>query len=106
MDNISKVAHIDANMGESQRKAAYKKLERIKGEEIKEPFKDIYDIRLLSAELNKSSADFKGILFHEASKELNKVIGNLEQMERTEELITSYPSEDIIALTKLITNNK
>ena len=103
MDNIFKIASVNANMGESHEQAAYKKMERAKAVSEKETFGDIYDVRMLSAELNKSSADFKGILLLEAGKELNKVIGNLEQMERTEELIASYPSEDVIALSKLIT---
>lgn len=106
MDNVFKITGIDTKLGESQRQAVYKKTERAKEVEKNEPFSDIYDIRMLSAEFNRSSADFKGILLHEAGKELNKVIGNLEQMEKTEELIMNYPSEDIIALSKLITGNK
>ncbi|MBQ3033638.1 MAG: hypothetical protein IJD28_04590 [Deferribacterales bacterium] len=101
MDNISRVVGVNTSMGETHRQAAYKRMERAKGTEQKDGFGDIYDVRLLSAELNRSSADFRGMMMREAGKELNKVIGSLEQMTRTDELVTSYPSEDIIALTKL-----
>ncbi len=106
MDNISKVANINANLGESNSHTAYKKTEKAKIIETKENFSDIYDIRLLSAEQNRSSASFKAMMIQEAGANLNKVIGNLTEIEKSDKLLSSYPSEDIIALTKLISDKK
>ena len=101
MDKIPKVVSVDTNLGETYRQAAYKRMERAKARESKESFGDIYDVRLLSAELNRSSADFKGMMMREARKELNKVIGSLEQVRKSDDLVETFPSEEIIALTKL-----
>ena len=101
MDKIPKVVSVDTNLGETYRQAAYKRMERAKARESKESFGDIYDVRLLSAELNRSSADFKGMMMREAGKELNKVIGSLEQVRKSDDLVETFPSEEIIALTKL-----
>lgn len=101
MDKIPKVVSVDTNLGETYRQAAYKRMERAKAKESKESFGDIYDVRLLSAELNRSSADFKGMMMREAGKELNKVIGSLEQVRKSDDLVETFPSEEIIALTKL-----
>ncbi len=106
MDNISKVANIDANMGESQRKATYIKNNKNRESQIINNFNDIYDIRLQSAELNRSSATFKGIMLETAEKNLNKVIGNLGEIGTPDNLIKSIPSEDMVALTRLIIDKK
>lgn len=106
MDGIPKTSGVSPDTGEGRRQTVYKKTERTGAAESARSFGDIYDVRLLSAELNRYSADFMGVMKLEAGKELNKVIGSLEQMERADELIRACPSEEIIALTKLAAERK
>lgn len=103
MDNIPKVSGVSPDTGESRQKTNYtKRHERVaQPRESEKTFGDVYDVRLLSAELNRSSADFKVVMMQEAGKNLNRVIGSLEEIQRTDELIRTCPSEEIIALTKL-----
>ncbi len=94
MDNINKVSKIDTSLNDSAYRGSQndKKVERNKVEKVS--FSDIYDIRLLSAQMNKSSSEFK----------LENVIKNLDG-EKADNLVDAFPSEDIIELAKMMWKN-
>ena len=95
MDNINKVSKIDTSLNDSAYRGSQndKKVERNKVEKVS--FSDIYDIRLLSAQMNKSSSEFKLESVEEVNKELKNVIKNLDG-EKSDNLVYSFTSEDII----------
>ncbi len=68
MDNINKVSKIDTSLSDSAYRGSQndKKVERNKAEKVS--FSDIYDIRLLSAQMNRNSREFK----LESVEEVNK----------------------------------
>ena len=104
MDNINKVSKIDTSLNDSAYRGSQndKKVERNKVEKVS--FSDIYDIRLLSAQMNKSSSEFKLESVEEVNKELENVIKNLDG-EKADNLVDSFPSEDIIELAKMMWKN-
>jgi len=104
MDNINKVSKIDTSLNDSAYRGSQndKKVERNKIEKVS--FSDIYDIRLLSAQMNKSSSEFKLESVEEVNKELKNVIKNLDG-EKADNLVDSFPSEDIIELAKMMWKN-
>lgn len=104
MDNINKVSKIDTSLNDSAYRGSQndKKVERNKVEKVS--FSDIYDIRLLSAQMNKSSSEFKLESVEEVNKELKNVIKNLDG-EKADNLVDSFPSEDIIELAKMMWKN-
>lgn len=67
-------------------------------------FSDIYNIELLSAQMNRSSneSSLEGIA--EVNRELRNVINNLDG-NNTENIVGKFPSEDIIDLAKLMWKN-
>ncbi len=101
MDNINKISKIDASLSDSSYRQSHeeKKLEKTKAEKLS--FSDIYDIRLLSAQMNKSSSEFRLESVEEVNRELKNVIKELDG-EKTENIVNSFPSEDIIALAKMM----
>ncbi len=78
MDNINKVSKIDTSLSDSAYRGSQndKKVERNKAEKVS--FSDIYDIRLLSAQMNRNSSEFKLESVEEVNKELKNVIKNLD----------------------------
>ena len=104
MDNINKVSKIDTSLNDSAYRGSQndKKVERNKVEKVS--FSDIYDIRLLSAQMNKSTSEFKLESVEEVNKELKNVIKNLDG-EKADNLVDSFPSEDIIELAKMMWKN-
>lgn len=104
MDNINKVSKIDTSLNDSAYRGSQndKKVEQNKIEKVS--FSDIYDIRLLSAQMNKSSSEFKLESVEEVNKELKNVIKNLDG-EKADNLVDSFPSEDIIELAKMMWKN-
>jgi hypothetical protein len=104
MDNINKVSKIDTSLNDSAYRGSQndKKVERNKIEKVS--FSDIYDIRFLSAQMNKSSSEFKLESVEEVNKELKNVIKNLDG-EKADNLVDSFPSEDIIELAKMMWKN-
>lgn len=106
MNNITKITNINNNMEESQRKATYIKSDKHNYAKHIDNFDDIYDIRLQSAELNRSSNSFRGIMLETAEKNLNKVIGNLGEIKNTDDIINNIQTDDMIALTRLIITKK
>lgn len=104
MENINKVSKIDTSLNDSAYRGSQndKKVERNKIEKVS--FSDIYDIRLLSAQMNKSSSEFKLESVEEVNKELKNVIKNLDG-EKADNLVDSFPSEDIIELAKMMWKN-
>lgn len=104
MDNINKVSHIDTNLSDSSYRGTQdeKKLDKTKA--TKTSFSDIYDIRLLSAQINKSSSEFRLESVEEVNRELKNVISEL-QGEKTDNVVQSFPSEDILALAKMMWKN-
>lgn len=104
MDNINKVSKIDTSLNDSAYRGSQndKKVERNKVEKVS--FSDIYDIRLLSAQMNKSSSEFKLESVEEVNKELKNVIKNLDG-EKADNLVDTFPSEDIIELAKMMWKN-
>lgn len=104
MENINKVSKIDTSLNDSAYRGSQndKKVERNKVEKVS--FSDIYDIRLLSAQMNKSSSEFKLESVEEVNKELKNVIRNLDG-EKADNLVDTFPSEDIIELAKMMWKN-
>lgn len=104
MDNINKVSKIDTSLNDSAYRGSQndKKVERNKVEKVS--FSDIYDIRLLSAQMNKNSSEFKLESVEEVNKELKNVIKNLDG-EKADNLVDAFPSEDIIELAKMMWKN-
>lgn len=104
MENINKVSKIDTSLNDSAYRGSQndKKVERNKVEKVS--FSDIYDIRLLSAQMNKSSSEFKLESVEEVNKELKNVIKNLDG-EKADNLVDTFPSEDIIELAKMMWKN-
>ena len=104
MDNINKVSHIDTNLSDSSYRGTQdeKKLDKTKAS--KTSFSDIYDIRLLSAQMNKSSSEFRLESVEEVNRELKNVISEL-QGEKVDNIVESYPSEDILSLAKMMWKN-
>ncbi len=101
MDNINKISKIDASLSDSSYRQSQdeKKLEKTKVEKVN--FSDIYDIRLLSAQMNKSSSEFKLESVEEVNRELRNVIKGLDR-EKTDNIVTGFPAEDIIELAKMM----
>lgn len=104
MDNINKVSKIDTSLNDSAYRGSQndKKVERNKVEKVS--FSDIYDTRLLSARMNRSSSEFKLESVEEVNKELKNVIRNMDG-EKADNLVDSFPSEDIIELAKMMWKN-
>ncbi len=104
MNNINKVSKIDTSLNDSAYRGSQdsKKVEQSKVEKVS--FSDIYDIRLLSAQLNKNSSEFRLESVEEVNRELKNVIRNLDS-ERTDNIIESFPSEDIVELAKMMWKN-
>lgn len=104
MENINKVSKIDTSLNDSAYRGSQndKKVERNKVEKVS--FSDIYDIRLLSAQMNRSSSEFKLESVEEVNKELKNVIRNLDG-EKADNLVDTFPSEDIIELAKMMWKN-
>ncbi len=77
MDNINKVSKIDTSLSDSAYRGSQndKKVERNKAEKVS--FSDIYDIRLLSAQMNRNSSEFKLESVEEVNKELFNISGFL-----------------------------
>ncbi len=101
MDNINKVSKIDASLSDSSYRQSHdeKKLEKTKVEKVN--FSDIYDVRFLSAQMNKSSSEFRLESVEEVNRELKNVIRELDG-EKTENIVNNFPSEDIIELAKMM----
>lgn len=101
MDNVNKISKIDTSLNDSAYRGSQNdnKVERNKVEKIS--FSDIYDIRLLSAQMNKSSSEFKLESVEEVNRELKNVIKNLD-VEKADNLVDAFPSEDIIELAKMM----
>ncbi len=104
MDNINKVSRIDTSLNDSSYRSSQdeKKLDKAKVHKVN--FSDIYDIRLLSAHMNKNSSEFRLESVEEVNRELKNVISEL-QGERVENVVQSYPSEDILTLAKMMWKN-
>lgn len=100
-DNINKVSSINANLSDSSyRQSQYEKsVEKNKVEKTK--FSDIYDIKMLSAQMNKNSSEFRLESVEEVNKELKNVIAGLGT-NKTDNIVNSFPSEDILELAKLM----
>lgn len=105
MDNIPKITDIHNGMQDSSGRPIDKgkKKERASDETVRS-FEDIYDVRLKSAEFNRDSAGFKGVLLQEAGVNLNTVIASLDKL-NAETIINRMPSEEIINLSKLVRKN-
>ena len=101
MDNVNKISKIDTSLNDSAYRGSQNdnKVERNKVEKIS--FSDIYDIRLLSAQMNKNSSEFKLESVEEVNRELKNVIRNMDG-EKADNLVDSFPSEDIIELAKMM----
>ena len=101
MENINKVSKIDTSLNDSAYRGSQNdsKVERNKTEKVS--FSDIYDIRMLSAQMNKSSSEFKLESVEEVNRELKNVIRNMDG-EKADNLVDSFPSEDIIELAKMM----
>lgn len=104
MDNINKVSRVDASLGDSSYRQSHdeRKAERVKTSKIS--FSDIYDVKMLSAQINKTSSEFKLENVEEVNRELKNVINSLEG-ERADNLVGGFPSEDIIELAKMMWKN-
>ena len=101
MDNVNKISKIDTSLNDSAYRGSQNdnKVERNKVEKVS--FSDIYDIRQLSAQMNKSSSEFKLESVEEVNRELKNVIRNLDG-EKADNLVDAFPSEDIIELAKML----
>ena len=101
MDNVNKISKIDTSLNDSAYRGSQNdnKVERNKVEKVS--FSDIYDIRLLSAQMNKNSSEFKLESVEEVNRELKNVIRNMDG-EKADNLVDSFPSEDIIELAKMM----
>ncbi|MDY5050346.1 MAG: hypothetical protein SPF17_02905 [Candidatus Mucispirillum faecigallinarum] len=101
MDNVNKISKIDTSLNDSAYRGSQNdnKVERNKVEKVS--FSDIYDIRQLSAQMNKSSSEFKLESVEEVNRELKNVIRNLDG-EKADNLVDAFPSEDIIELAKMM----
>lgn len=104
MDNINKITKIDTSLNDSSHRSFQndKKVEQNKTEKVS--FSDMYDIRLLSAQMNKSSSEFKLESVEEVNKELKNVIKNLDG-EKADNIVSTFPAADIIELTKMMWKN-
>lgn len=103
-DNINKISRINTNLSDSSyRQSHYEKgVEKNKVEKVK--FSDIYDIKMLSAQMNKNSSEFRLESVEEVNRELKNVIADLSE-NRTDDIVTGLPSEDILELAKLMWKN-
>lgn len=101
MDNVNKISKIDTSLNDSAYRGSQNdnKVERNKVEKVS--FSDIYDIRQLSAQMNKSSSEFKLESVEEVNRELKNIIRNLDG-EKADNLVDAFPSEDIIELAKMM----
>ena len=101
MDNVNKISKIDTSLNDSAYRGSQNdnKVERNKVEKVS--FSNIYDIRQLSAQMNKSSSEFKLESVEEVNRELKNVIRNLDG-EKADNLVDAFPSEDIIELAKMM----
>ena len=101
MDNVNKISKIDTSLNDSAYRGSQNdnKVERNKVEKVS--FSDIYDIRQLSAQMNKSSSEFELESVEEVNRELKNVIRNLDG-EKADNLVDAFPSEDIIELAKMM----
>lgn len=94
MDNINKINNISYRQLQDDKKSGQPKATTTS-------FSDIYNVELLSAQMNKNSSQFKLESVEEVNRELKNVIQNLDQ-DKANNVMGKVPSEDIIDLAKLM----
>lgn len=105
MDNINRITKIDTSLNDSTHRSFQEDKKTVQNRAEKASFSDIYDIRLLSAQMNKNSSEFKLESVEEVNKELKNVIKNLDG-EKADNIVGAFPSSDIIELTKMMWQNR
>ena len=98
MDNINKLTgNISSRQLHDDKKSTQAKAPE-------RSFSDIYNVELLSAQMNKNSSEFKLESVEEVNRELKNVLQNLDK-DNADNIMKEFPSEDIIDLAKLMWKN-